>query len=73
MLKYIPRKTYTLNMMEINNSSFLELILYFKGDLILSTSSDFVETLRHIENCSDIIFYYPLHLGGLVVNIYIMY
>ena len=61
MLKYIPRRTYTLNMIEINNSSFFRInFLNFKGDPITSTSSDFVETLRNIEDCSDIIFYYPI-------------
>ncbi len=61
MLKYIPRKTFTLNMRDINHSLFYKInFLNFKGDLILSTSSGFVETLCNIENCSDIIFYYPV-------------
>ena len=60
MLKYIPRKTYTLNMREINRSLFYRInFLNFKGDSILSTSSDFIEALCNIEDCSDIIFYYP--------------
>ena len=60
MLKYIPRKTFTLNMKILIIHYFIKLILNFKGDLILSTSSGFVETLRHIEDCSDIILNYPV-------------
>ena len=61
MLKYIPRETFTLNMREINNSSFYRInFLNFKGDLIISTTYNCAQTFHNILKCSDVIFCYSV-------------